>query len=77
MKDWNKKYSGQDYRVAKANMPHFLAIDDTIIAGSTMKNAISMLLSAVSNPNNKIDYSQLAGSNTHGYVLFSYGNRFS
>ena len=76
MSDWSKKYSMGDYRISKANMPHFLAVDDIIIAGSTMKNAISMILRALSNPENQIEASKIAEINTHGYVLFSYGNRF-
>lgn len=77
MSNWFKKYSGGDYRISRANTPHFLAVDDIIIAGSTMKNAISMILGALSNPNNQIEASKIAETNTHGYVLFSYGNRFS
>jgi len=65
-----------DMRIARLNKPAFLAVDDLIIAGSTMRNSLSMILNAISSRSANIPMSNLIATSTFGYVLFSYGDRF-
>jgi hypothetical protein len=78
MEEWNSQYSNQDFRIKQANMPSFLVLDDLIIQGSTMRGAMSNVLSAISSNKSGISksLSEIAKTNIFGYVLFTYGTRF-
>lgn len=64
-----------DIRLARATSPMFLAIDDLIIGGSTMRSAFDILLKAISNTSNKIDSPSIISRGSCGYALFSYGDK--
>lgn len=76
MEEHRKLVQTGDMRMARYNKPAFLAIDDVIIAGSTMRNSLSMLLNAVSSGSAQIPMNNQIATSTFGYVLFSYGERF-
>jgi pyrimidine operon attenuation protein/uracil phosphoribosyltransferase len=64
-----------DMRIAKATSPMFLAVDDLIIGGSTMRGAFDMLLNAISNPSNNIENPGIISRGSRGYALFSYSDK--
>lgn len=64
-----------DMRLARATSPMFLAVDDLIIGGSTMRSTFDMLLSAISNSANKIESPSIISRGSCGYTLFSYGDK--
>ena len=76
MEEHQKTVQAGDMRMARVNKPSFLAVDDVIIAGSTMRNSLSMILNAISSNSANIPMNNLLATSTFGYVLFSYGDRF-
>lgn len=76
MSNWLRDTKGADFKVMNASMPSFLTLDDLIIAGSTMRGALSNVLSAMSSTKSNIEMVEVAKRNMFGYVLFSYGSRF-
>ena len=78
MQHWESYYTKSDFRIKSANIPSFLVLDDIIIQGSTMRNAMSEVLRAISSKKSGLNSSlmNIAKTSIFGYVLFSYGTRF-
>lgn len=77
MRKWSEDAKGLPRNAAMRSIPYFLTVDDLIIEGSTMQGAFKTILDTLKNNKNDIPMANLAIRNLLGYVLFSYGKRFS
>tara|TARA_Y100000389_G_scaffold195186_1_gene226227 strand:+ start:12502 stop:13497 length:996 start_codon:yes stop_codon:yes gene_type:complete len=80
MVEWREEAkTARNSAIAIESIPSFLAVDDIIIQGSTVRGALSEVVKSISSLKSGIPQSlqNMARSNIFGYVLFSYSDRFS